>query len=125
MSFAGRWRIVEMDLWDREAIDLLGPAFIQFGRDRTGRFRFIAVDGWMDCRDAKRSGRLCVEFTWEGSDDCDPAGGRGWAALEEDGSLRGHIYFHLGDDSGFRAVRTEAEAAPGTKTGARATRGRR
>ena len=29
------------------------------------------------------------------------------AALEEDGSLRGHIYFHLGDDSGFRAVRAE------------------
>ena len=30
---------------------------------------------------------------------------RGWAALEADGSLRGHIYFHLGDDSGFSAIR--------------------
>jgi hypothetical protein len=27
--------------------------------------------------------------------------------LEGDGSLHGHIYFHLGDDSGFRAVRAE------------------
>jgi len=27
-------------------------------------------------------------------------------ALEEDGSLIGHIYFHLGDDSGFRASRS-------------------
>lgn len=39
---------------------------------------------------------------------CQPIGtfdSRGWALLEEDGSLRGHIYFHLGDVSGFRAVR--------------------
>lgn len=107
MSLAGRWRIVEMDLWDREAIDLIGPAFIEFGKDRTGRFRFIAVEGCMDCRDAERDGRPGVEFTWDGSDECDSANGRGWAALEEDGSLRGRIFFHLGDDSGFRAVRRE------------------
>jgi hypothetical protein len=31
--------------------------------------------------------------------------GRGWAVLEEDGSLRGRIFFHLGDDSGFTAAR--------------------
>ncbi|HEV2921614.1 MAG TPA: hypothetical protein VG673_20610 [Actinomycetota bacterium] len=97
MSMTGAWRIVEMDLWDAEAIDLLGPGYIQFGADRTGRFRFIAVEGWMDCHSGPRDGRPCVEFTWEGNDESDPASGRGWAALEEDGSLRGHIYFHLGD----------------------------
>jgi hypothetical protein len=26
--FQGRWRIAEMDLWDNEATDLLGPAFV-------------------------------------------------------------------------------------------------
>ena len=31
--------------------------------------------------------------------------GRGWAALNPDGTLEGHIYFHLGDDSAFRAER--------------------
>ena len=31
--------------------------------------------------------------------------GRGWAALNPDGTLEGHIYFHLGDDSEFRAER--------------------
>ena len=31
--------------------------------------------------------------------------GRGWAVLEEDRSLRGRIFFHLGDDSGFTAGR--------------------
>jgi len=87
MSMTGAWRIVEMDLWDAEAIDLLGPGYIQFGADRTGRFRFIAVEGWMDCHSGQRDGRPCV-----------------------DGSLRGHLYFHLGDDSGFRAV--SAEDAP-------------
>jgi hypothetical protein len=42
MNLAGGWRIVEMDRWDAEAIDLLGPGSIQFGADRTGSFRFIA-----------------------------------------------------------------------------------
>jgi hypothetical protein len=107
MRVTGGWRIVEMDLWDAEAIDLLGPAHIRFGKDRTGHFRFIAVEGWMDCHSGQRDGRPYVEFTWEGNDECDPASGRGWAALSEDGSLRGHIWFHLGDDSGFRAVRAE------------------
>jgi hypothetical protein len=47
-----------------------------------------------------------VEFFWEGFDECDPAEGRGWALVEQDGSLRGHIFFHLGDDSSFRVTRT-------------------
>jgi hypothetical protein len=46
-----------------------------------------------------------VEFSWEGNDECDPANGRGWAVLEEDGSLRGRIFFHFGDDSRFTPVR--------------------
>jgi hypothetical protein len=50
MRIAGTWRISEMELWDREGIELMGPAFIEFGHDATGRFRFIAVEGWMDCR---------------------------------------------------------------------------
>ena len=33
------------------------------------------------------------------------ASGRGWAALQLDGSLTGHIYYHKGDDSAFRAER--------------------
>ncbi|HEY5990859.1 MAG TPA: hypothetical protein VIV12_31360 [Streptosporangiaceae bacterium] len=120
MKLTGVWRIVEMDLWDAEAIDLLGPGYIQFGADRSGRFRFIAVEGWMDCQTGQRDGRPCVEFTWEGNDESDPASGRGWAALDKDGSLRGHICFHLGDDSGFRAVRAEDAPTPEAKNGGRA-----
>jgi uncharacterized protein YndB with AHSA1/START domain len=100
----GGWQIVEMDLWDRDAIDLLGPAFIEFRPDGTGSFRFIAVEGYLDCRHDKRAAGARVEFTWEGDDEGSPVSGRGWAELEPDGSLRGRIFFHLGDDSGFRAV---------------------
>jgi hypothetical protein len=50
-----------------------------------------------------------VEFSWEGNDESDPASGRGWAVLEEDGSLSGRIFFHLDDDSGFTPVREATE----------------
>ncbi len=91
-------------------LDLVGPAFIELGKDGIGHFAFIAVEGWIDCRETPRGGRAGVEFSWEGGDDCDPASGRGWAALQEDGSLRGRIYFHLGDDSSFHAVRADDQS---------------
>ena len=105
MNLVGGWRIVEMDLWDRKAIELLGPGYIAFRKDGTGSFRFIAVEGWMDCRPVQTDNGPGVEFSWSGNDDLDPASGRGTAVLQDDGSLQGHIYFHLGDDSGFRAER--------------------
>jgi len=117
MSIIGKWRITEMDAWDREAIDLVGPAFIEF-QGQGGQFHFIAVDGWMDCRHGQRSGRPCVNFTWEGNDECDPASGRGWAKLLKDGSLTGHIYFHQGEDSGFKATPFCEEEKPRRKTSA-------
>ncbi len=45
-----------MDLWDQEAIDLVAHGSIEFGDDGTGEFRFIAVQGWMDCRLGERGG---------------------------------------------------------------------
>lgn len=95
-----------MDLWAQEAVDLVAPGFIEFESNHMGRLGFIAVQGGVDWRDTPREGRPGVEFSWEGFDERDPASGRGWAVVDEDGSLRGHIFFHLGDDSGFRAERT-------------------
>jgi hypothetical protein len=110
MRIAGRWRITEAELWDCDALNLVAPAFIEFTEDgSSGSFGFIAVQGEMDCREVERDGRPGVELSWEGNDECDPASGRGWAVLEEDGSLCGRIFFHLGDDSGFTAVREAAE----------------
>jgi hypothetical protein len=105
MSVVGRWRIVDMELWDQDAVDLVAPGFIEFQPDATGSFGFVAVQGGLDWREAPREGRAGAEFSWEGFDEGDPASGRGWATLEPDGGLRGHLYFHLGDDSGFHATR--------------------
>lgn len=112
MSIQGRWRITEMELWDRDTIDLFGPAFIEIGPGDRGRFRFIAVEGVMDLRDVLRHGVVGIEFTWEGDDECDVASGRGWATLSTDGSLTGRIFIHHGDDSDFRAVRAGDDAEP-------------
>jgi hypothetical protein len=109
----GRWRITEMDLWEQDDIDLVAPGFVEFGEDHRGSLGFIAVQGGMDWREAPRYGQQGAEFTWEGFDEGDPVTGRGWTVVEEGGSLRGHIYFHLGDDSGFRAERMEASRSRG------------
>lgn len=100
----GTWRITETDLWDLDAIELRGPALLEFNADGTGSFGFIAVEGYIDWKPAA-SGSERVEFSWEGNDDGDPASGRGWAETTEDGTLHGRIFFHMGDDSGFRASR--------------------
>lgn len=104
MSLTGRWRIVDMDAWDQDAIDLVGPGFIELTDDATGQFGFIAVRGWMDCRTTEHDGRARVEFSWDGDDEGDQVSGRGWASLGDDGTLEGHLFIHMGEDSGFRAV---------------------
>lgn len=105
MGLTGRWRIVEMDTWDREDLDLVEPAFIEFTADATGQFGFVAVRGWMDCRSTKRDGHACIEFSWDGDDDCSHVSGRGWAMVADNDTLLGHLFVHLGDDYGFQAVR--------------------
>ena len=100
----GSCRIVEMDLWDSDTIELLGPAFIELKADETGSFRFIAVKGYLHCSYDERVKGARTEFTWEGDDDGSHVFGRGWAELKPDGSLYGRIFFHFGDDSGFGAV---------------------
>jgi hypothetical protein len=42
----GRWRIVEMDLWEQDNVDLVAPGFIESGKDHKGSLGFIAVSGF-------------------------------------------------------------------------------
>ena len=107
----GRYRITHTDGWDKESLDMLEPAFIRFEGPHGGEFRMIAVAGDLDCRHGTREGRPAVEFSWEGMDEMDEASGRGWAVLEEDGTLRGHLFFHDGDDSAFSAKPEAARRA--------------
>lgn len=102
-AFPGRWRIAEMEMWDADARDPMGPAHIEFGPEGTGDLRFVALQAALDCRYSERDGRPLVEFTWEGDDDGDHACGRGWAGIGEQNRIVGHVFIHLGDDSSFEA----------------------
>jgi hypothetical protein len=97
----GRWRIIEMELWDSDFLDLVQPAYISFDDKGGGEFAFGAVQGGLDCWYGPRS----IDFTSEGSDEMDPARGDGEAELEDDGTLTGEIRFHDGDESTFKARR--------------------
>ncbi|MBI4189052.1 MAG: hypothetical protein HY525_00775 [Betaproteobacteria bacterium] len=101
--YIGRWHIVEMEQWDQEFIDLEGPGHITFAKGGKGSFHFGAVEGELDCRLKDSAEGQRVEFSWTGHDEMDPVTGRGWAVVKN-GELHGHLYFHLGDDSWFRAV---------------------
>ncbi len=99
-SIIGRWRIVEMDLWDQEFIDLVSPGKITFARGGRGEMHFGAVDLSLDWRVADTKDR--VDFSFEGFDEGDEVSGRGWAQATG-AKVTGNIAFHLGDESGFLA----------------------
>jgi hypothetical protein len=105
----GDWRITSTELWDGDALDLVQPAFLRFEEEHMGRLGMIAISGGLHCYYSERDGKAVVEFTWEGDDDGDARSGRGWAALDPDGVLRGRFFIHLGDDSAFDAARPTAE----------------
>lgn len=107
VPLAGRWRIVEMEMWDHDAIDLDVEGHFTFGKGRQGDFQFICVRGFMDCRYSGSADGPRVDFSWDGHDEDMPVSGRGWATLAGD-HIEGRIFIHNGDDSSFRAQRARA-----------------
>lgn len=98
--FLGQWRIVWMELWDQDFIDMEVPGHFTFEKEGLGNFQFGLVQDEMDCRfEGNR-----VEFSWFGNGEMEEASGRGWARIEH-GELIGRILFHRGDESEFRAVK--------------------
>ena len=100
-AFAGRWRIVEMDNWDSDFLDLVEEAHLTLEGKSDGEIAFGALKGFLDVRYGARDGSACAEFSWEGHDENDPACGRGWVIIGAAGRLVGHFYIHNADDSGF------------------------
>ena len=100
--FVGKWRIVEMEAWDQDYIDLVVPGHVTFESNGLGSFQFGTVEGGLDCRIESVGNGERVEFSWEGVSETDPACGRGWASIR-DGELHGRIFIHGSDDSSFRA----------------------
>jgi hypothetical protein len=103
-SLAGRWRIVEAEAWDREALETVGAAHLTLGRDGLGELQLLTIQADVDYRPSRREDQSAVEFSWEGVEENDRVSGRGWARLDR-GELRGHLFIHRGDDSAFLARR--------------------
>jgi hypothetical protein len=100
--FLGRWRIVQMEQWDQEFVDMETEGHFTFEKGENGTFQFGLVSGEIDYR-VDMSGDLPkIEFSWDGHDEMDLAAGRGWAVQSGD-TIMGRFYFHMGDDSDFIA----------------------
>ena len=104
-SMIGTWRITQTELWDREALDLVEPAFVRFEADQFGELAMIALRADIDFRLETKAAPPRVDFSFMGDDDGSPCAGRGWATLGDDDVLRGRLYLHRGDDSAFEAER--------------------
>ncbi|HEV2675660.1 MAG TPA: hypothetical protein VGV37_14040 [Aliidongia sp.] len=79
----GRWRIIEADLWDRDFLDLCGPAYIFFETGGRGEFAFGALQSGM----ALQYGKRTLFFAWEGFDEMDDTSGSGSAELHDEGTI--------------------------------------
>ena len=97
----GRWRIVSSDVWERDYLDLVQPAFIPLGQDGRGELAFGAANASLDLAYS----HTVVFVTFEGFDEGEAVNGSGSVELVEDGSLEVEISFHLGDDAVLRAKR--------------------
>ena len=103
----GRWRIVEADLWDRDYLDLCGPAMLVIGVDGRGEVAYGAMQASLDIA----YGANAIDFTWLGFDEMDEVQGSGSAELQEDGSINIEIAYHLGDEAILKAVREPSSTA--------------
>jgi len=103
-NFIGKWRITEMEQWDQEYIDLMGPGHLTIKAAGDGELQFGAIEAWIDCRVEQVNGVERLEFSFEGGDEGDPVCGRAWAQVKGR-VMTGRIYLHMGDDSNFTATR--------------------
>ena len=97
----GRWRIVSSDVWERDYLDLVQPAFIPIGQDGRGELAFGAANASLDLAYS----HTVVFVTFEGFDEGDEVNGSGSVELLEDGALEVEISFRLGDDAVLQAER--------------------
>ena len=89
-------------MWSQDFIDMETEGYFSFETEELGCFQFGLVQGRIDYRIEKIGDVERLEFTWEGQDENDEALGRGWAIIKNN-HIEGRFYFHLGDDSWFKA----------------------
>lgn len=103
----GRRRITGADLWDRDYLDLSGPATMTIRADGHGEIAYGAMQAGLDLE----YGRSIVFFTWAGFDEMDDVRGTGSAELNDDGSIEIEFAYHLGDEAVLKAERVDSSTA--------------
>ena len=107
MTLLGKWRILKMPDYVEDYPNMVEPAYILFEANGSGEFGFGCVTGQI----VGGGDTDAVELSWTGNDEMDEAQGAGWAELQPDGSLKGAICFHGGDDANFIARRGSSSTA--------------
>ena len=103
----GCWRIVEADIWDRDHLDLCGPATITIGAEGSGEIAVGAMEAGLEIA----YGRTSIDFTWIGFDEGDDISGEGSAELLDDGSIEIEFAYRNGDEAVLKAKREPFSAA--------------
>jgi len=101
-----RWRIVEADLWDREYLDLCGPARLTI-TVHGGEIAFGAIEAGLEVE----YGRDSIGFRWFGSDEGDQVDGDGTAELLDDGTIEIEFAYRNGDEAILKAKRETSSTA--------------
>jgi hypothetical protein len=92
----GRWRIVQADIWERDHLDLYGPAVMTITDHGRGEIAFGALQAGLDIEYS----RSAVGFTWEGFDEMDEVSGDGSL---DDGSIEIEFAYPNGDEAVLKA----------------------
>lgn len=99
-TLTGKWKIIWMELWEQDFVDMDVPGHISMTEDGRGNFQFGLVSGAFDTGGNKSA----FDSDWSGNDEMDDAFGSIYGNIEE-GELIGTISFHQGDESEYRAIR--------------------
>jgi hypothetical protein len=102
----GPWRIVEADLWDRDYLDLCGPATLTITA-QGGEIAFGAMEAGLEVEYARDS----IGFRWAGCDEGDEVQGEGTAELLDDGTIEIEFAYDNGDEAVLKAKRDPSSTA--------------
>jgi hypothetical protein len=63
LDLVARWRLVEMDNWDSDFLDLVEEAHLTLEGKSDGEIAFGALKSFLDVRYGMRDGSACAEFS--------------------------------------------------------------
>ncbi len=95
----GRWRLVEADLWDRESLDLCGPARLAITA-QGGEIAFGALEAGPRSRIRPRTRSA---FVGPVATKADQVEGEGDAELLDDGAIQIQFSYRNGDEAILKA----------------------